>query len=157
MDHCKRSQGSVWLPMLFICCLPLGRTQALRKSSEAMHRNCNLSHLCAMLIVSGICKVDPSGKDFFVTWKTDAPPRLSDELGREKEWRKGKKIQTKRKNKHPEKQLPLIVITLAGIDHPGSCLEWLLLQHYTLHGTPSDPILSRGLSCTALQYLPAIG
>lgn len=135
MDHCKRSQGSVWIPMLFICCLPMGPMQALRKSSEAVHRNCSLSCLCAMLIVSCICKVDPSGKDFL--WR-DKRNWCSTQIiwwtGQE-EWRKGKKIQRKKKNKQPDKQLPLVLITLASIDHPGSCLEWLLLQHYTLRGT----------------------
>lgn len=67
--------------------------------------------------------------------KTDAPLRLSDGLGREKEQRKEKKIQRKRKNKQPDKQLPLALITPASIDHPGSCSEGLLLQHHTLRGS----------------------
>lgn len=137
MDHCKRSQGSVWIPVLFICCLPVGRRQALRKSCEAVCRNCSLSRLSAMLIVSGICKVDPSGKGFLWQDRRNwCSTRIIWWTGQGGGMDKREKIQRKRKNKQSHKQLPLVLITLASVDHPGSCLEWLLLQRYTLCGTP---------------------
>lgn len=52
--------------------------------------------------------------------KTDVPHRLSNALGRE-EGRKARKMQRKRKSKQPDKQLPLVLITLASTDHRGSC------------------------------------
>lgn len=83
-------------------------------------------------------KVDPSGKDFLWQDKENwCSPHIVWWTGQGEGIEKREKNTEKRKNKQPDKQLPLVLISLASIDLPGSCSERSLLQHYTLLGCSS--------------------